>query len=102
MFLTVNSEFLKDLLDYLNTSIVNYISYDLEEQGKVILFRIRLNYELEIEKIQQIRFLITKKAWELQERIPFSRLDIRKQTFKKNSVKQCLLNAAFLNKNLSA
>ena len=64
MFLTVKSEFLKDLLDYLNTTIVNYISYDLEEQGKIISFRIRLNYDLEIEKIQQIRFLITKKVWE--------------------------------------
>ena len=86
--LTVKSEFLNDLLDYLNTSIVNYISCDLEEQGKTILFRIRLNYDLEIEKIQQLRFLITRKAWELHERRTFSRLDIRKQTFKKNSVKQ--------------
>ena len=46
VFLTVKSEFLNDLLDYLNTSIVNYISYDLEEQGKIISFCIRLNYDL--------------------------------------------------------
>ena len=87
VYLTVKSEFLNDLLDYLNTSIVNYISYDLEEQGQVILFCIRLNYDLEIEKIQQIRFLISKKAWELHKRRTFSRLDIRKQTFK-NPLKQ--------------
>ena len=68
VYLTVKVEFLNDLLDYLNTSIVNYISYDLEEQGKISLFRIRLNYDLEIEKIQQLRFLITRKAWELHER----------------------------------
>ena len=86
--MTIKSEFLKELLDYLNTSIVNYILCDLEEQGKIISFRIRLNYDLEIEKIQQIRFLIAKKAWELQERRTFSRLDIRKQNFHKNSLKQ--------------
>ena len=62
VYLTVKSEFLNDLLDYLNTSIVNYISDDLEEQGKITLFRIRLNYDLEIEKIQQIGFLISKKT----------------------------------------
>ena len=39
MYLTVKSEFLNDLLDYLNTSIVNYISYNLEEQGKLILYK---------------------------------------------------------------
>ena len=33
VYLTVKSEFLNDLLDYLNRSIVNYISYKLEEQG---------------------------------------------------------------------
>ena len=80
IFLTVKSEFLNDLLDYLNTSIVNYISYDLEEQGKIISFCIRLNYDLEIEQIEQIKFLITKKT--------FSRLDIRKQTFNKKFVKE--------------
>ena len=51
VYLTVNSELLKDLLDYLNTNIVNYISYNLEEQGKIISFRIRLNYDLKIEQI---------------------------------------------------
>ena len=66
VFLTVKSEFLNDLLDYLNTSIVNYISYNLEEQGKIISFCIRLNYDLQIEQIEQIKFLITKKARELQ------------------------------------
>ena len=88
VYLTVKSEFINDLLDYLNTSIVNYISYNLEEQGKIISFRIRLNYNLEIEQIDQIKFLITKKARELRERRTFSRLDIRKQTFKKNLFKQ--------------
>ena len=88
VFFTVKSEFLKDLLDYLNTAIVNYISYNLEEQGKIISFCIRLNYNLEIEQIEQIKFLITKKARELQKRRTFSRLDIRKQTFNKNFVKQ--------------
>ena len=80
IFLTVKSEFLNDLLDYLNTSIVNYISYDLEEQGKIISFCIRLNFDLEIEQIEQIKFLITKKT--------FSRLDIRKQTFNKKFFKE--------------
>ena len=65
-------DYLNDLLDYLNTSIVNYISYNLEEQGKVISFRIRLNYNLEIEQIDQIKFLITKKARELEKRRKFS------------------------------
>ena len=88
VYLTVKSEFLNDLLDYLNTSIVNYISYNLEEQDKIISFCIRLNYDLEIEKIEQIKFLITKKARELQKRRTFSRLDIRKQTFNKNFVKK--------------
>ena len=88
VFLIVKSEFLNDLLDYLNTSIVNYISYDLEEQGKIISFCIRLNYDLEIEQIEQIKFLITKKARELQKRRTFSRLDIRKKTFNQKFVKQ--------------
>ena len=90
MYLTVKSEFLNDLLDCLNMSIVNYISYDLEEQSKIISFSIRLNYNLEIEQIEQIKFLITKKARELQKRRTFSRLDIRKQIFNKN-----LLNTMF-------
>ena len=89
--LTVKSEFLNNLFDYLNTSIVNYISYNLEEQGKIISFRIRLNYNLEIEQIDQIKFLITKKARELEKRRKFSRLDIRKQTFKNNFVEQYVL-----------
>ena len=88
VFLTVKSEFLNDLLDYLNTSIVNYISYNLEEQGKIFSFCIRLNYDLEIEQIEQIKFLVTKTARELQKRRTFSRLDIRKQTFNKSFVKQ--------------
>ena len=79
VFLTVKSEFLNDLLDFLYTSIVNYISYDLEEQGKIISFCIRLNYDLEIEQIEQIKFLITEKATELQKRRTFSRLDINKK-----------------------
>ena len=74
VFLTVKPEFLNYLLDYLNKSIINYVSYYLEEQGKIILLRIRLKYDLEIEKIQQIRFLITKKARELQERRNFQNL----------------------------
>ena len=88
VYLAVKSEFLNDLLDYLNTSIVNYISYNLEEKGKITSFCIRLNYDLEIEQIKQIKFLITKKARELQKRRTFSRLDIRKQTFNKNFVKK--------------
>ena len=55
VYLTVKSEFLNDLLDYLNTSIVYYISYHLEEQGKIISFCIRLNYDLEIKQIEQIK-----------------------------------------------
>ena len=88
MYLTVNLEFLNDILDYLNTSIVNYISYNLEEQDEIISFCIRLNYDLEIQQIRQIKFLITKKARELQKRRAFSRLDMRKETFNKNFVKQ--------------
>ena len=88
VYLTVKSKFLNDLLDYLNTSIVNYISYNLEEQGKIISFCIRLNYNLEIEQIDQIKFLITKKARELEKRMKFSRLSIRKQIFKNNFVNE--------------
>ena len=87
MYLTAKGEFLRDLLDYLKGSIVNYISWNLEEQGKIILFQIRLSYDLEIGQIEQIKFLKNKKAWELQERRTFSRLDIRKQTFKKKSIR---------------
>ena len=92
MFLTVKSEFSKDLLDYLNTSIVNYISFDLEEQGRIISFCIRLQYDLEINQVQQIKFLLTKKARELQDRRTFSRLDIRKETFNRNSVRKYVFN----------
>ena len=74
MYLTVKSEFLKDLLDYLNTSIVKYISWNLEEQGKIILVPIRLSFDLEISQIEQIKFLINKKACELQERRTFQGL----------------------------
>ena len=88
MYLTVKSEFLNDLLDYLNTRIVNYTSYNLEEQGKITSFCIRLNYNLEIKQIEQILFPINKKGRELEKRRKFSRLDIRKQTFKNNFVKQ--------------
>ena len=90
VYLTVKSEFLNDLLDYLNTSIVNYISYNLEEQSKIISFCIRLNYDLEIKQIEQITFLINTKVRDLEKRRKFSRLDIRKQTFKNNFVKQYL------------
>ena len=38
VYLTVKSDFLNDLLDYLNTRIVNYISYNLEEQVKIFHF----------------------------------------------------------------
>ena len=62
MYLTVKSEFLNDLLDYLNTSIINYISYNLEEQGKLILFHIRLNHNLEIDQIEQLKCLIIKNT----------------------------------------
>ena len=75
MYLTERSELLNDLLDYLNTGIVNYISYDLKQQDKV-------------EQIDQIKFLMTRKARELQKRKTFSILDIRKQTCNKKSVKQ--------------
>ena len=92
VYLTVKSEFLNDLLDYLNTSIVNYIvnyiSYKLEEQGKIISFCIRLNNDLEIKQIEQIKFLINIKVRDSEKRRKFSRLDIRKQTFKNNFVKQ--------------
>ena len=69
-------------------NIVNYISFDLKEIGKGISFRIRLNYDLEIEQIEQIKFLITKKVTELEEKRKFSRFDIRKQNFSKNFPKQ--------------
>ena len=75
MYLTERSELLNDLLDYLNTGIINYMSYDLKQQDKT-------------EQIDQIKFLMTRKARELQKRITFSRLDIRKQTSNKKSVKQ--------------
>ena len=88
VFLTVKSEFFNEFLDYLDVNIVNYISFDLKEIGKVISFRIRLNYDLEIDQIDQIKFLINKKARELEKRRKFSRFDIRKQTFKNNFVKQ--------------
>ena len=39
--LTVGAKFFKEVLDYVNTSIVDYLSCDLKEQGKVISFRIR-------------------------------------------------------------
>ena len=88
VYLTVKSEFFNEFLDYLNANIVEYISCDLKEKGKVISFYIRLNYDLEIDQIEQIKFLIIKKARELQERTTFSRLEIRKQTFNKSFVKQ--------------
>ena len=59
--LTVRSEFFKEFLDYVDTNIVEYILCDLKE----ISFRIRLNHDLEIDQIEQIKFLITKKAREL-------------------------------------
>ena len=70
MYLTERSELLKDLLDYLNTGIIN-----LKQQDKT-------------EQIDQIKFLITRNTRELQKRRTFSRFDIRKQTFNKTSVKQ--------------
>ena len=82
VYLTVKSEFLNDLLDLLNTSIVNYISYNLEEQGKLFLFYIRLNHDLEIDQTEQIKFLMIKNGREGRQTF-----DIRKQTFNKNSVK---------------
>ena len=87
VFLTVKSEFFDEFLDYLDVNIVNYISVDLKEIGKVISFRVRLNYDLEIDQIKQIKILINKKARELEKRRKFSRLDIRKQTFKNNFAK---------------
>ena len=49
-------------------NIANYISFDLTEIAKVISFRIRLNYDLEIDQIEQIKFLINKIVRELEER----------------------------------
>ena len=49
VFLRVKSEFFNEFLDYLDVNIVNYISFNLKEIGKVISFRIRLNYDLEIK-----------------------------------------------------
>ena len=92
MFLTVKSESLRDLSDYLNTPIVNYISFDLEEQGGIISFCIKLSYDLEINQVQQIKFLLTKKTHKLQDRRNFSRLDIRKQAFNRNSVRKYAFN----------
>ena len=88
VYLTVKSEFFNEFLDYADTNIVEYMLRDLKEIGKVISFRIRLNHDLEIDQIEQIKFLITKKARELEERRKFSRLDIRKQIFNNNFVKQ--------------
>ena len=65
-----------------------YILCDLKEIGKVISFRIRLNYDLEIDQIEQITFLKNKKAREVEEKRKFSRLDRRKETFNNNFVKQ--------------
>ena len=69
--LTVRSEFFKEFLDYVDTNIVEYILCDLKEVGKVILFCIRLNYDLEIDQIEQIKFLIIKKMRELEEKRKF-------------------------------
>ena len=88
VFLTVKSEFFHEFLDYLDLNIVNYISFGLKEIGKVISFRMRLNYDLEVDQIEEIKFIINKKVSKLEERRKFSRLDIRKQTFSKNFVKQ--------------
>ena len=77
--LTVRSEFFNEFLDYVDTNIVEYIFCDLKEVGKLISFHIRLNYDLEINQIEQIKFLINKKARELDEKRTFSRLDIRKK-----------------------
>ena len=87
VYLTVRSKFFKEFLDYIDANIVKYILCDLKEKDKVISFCIRLNYDLEIDQIEQIKFLITKKVRELQERRNFSRLDIRKQTFENTFVK---------------
>ena len=73
VYLSVRSEFFKEFLDYVDANIVKYILCDLKEKGKVISFCIRLNYDLEIDQIEQIKFLITKKARELQERSNFLR-----------------------------
>ena len=54
VYLTVRSEFFKEFLDYVDTNIAEYILCDLKERGKVISFRIRLNYDLEIDQIDQI------------------------------------------------
>ena len=88
VYLTVRSESFKEFLDYVDTNIVEYILCDLKEKGNVILFRIRINYDLEIDQIEQIKLVITKKARELQEKRKFSRLGIRKETFKNSFVKQ--------------
>ena len=88
VYLTVRSDFFNEFLDYVDRNIVEYRLCDLKEIGKVISFHIRLNYDLEIDQIEQIKFLITKKGRELEERRTFSRLDIRKQTFNNNFVKQ--------------
>ena len=69
--LTVRSEFFKEFLDYVDTNIVEYILCDLKEVGKVISFCIRLNYDLEIDQIEQIKFLIIKKMRELEEKRKF-------------------------------
>ena len=74
VFLTVKSEFFNKFLDYLDANIVNYISFDLKEIGKAISFRIRLNYDLEIDQIEEIKFLINKKVRELEERRKFQGL----------------------------
>ena len=77
VFVTVKSEFFNEFLDYLDVNIVNYISFDLKEIGKVISFRISLNYDLSERNRKK-------------NEIP--RLDIRKQTFKNNFVKQYVFN----------
>ena len=64
VYLMVKSEFLNEFLDYLNTNIIENISCDLKEKGKVISFYIRLNYDSEIDQIEEIKFLIIKKARE--------------------------------------
>ena len=88
VYLTVRSESFKEFLDYVDTNIVEYILCDLKEKGNVISYCIRINYDLEIDQIEQIKFVITKKERELQERRKFSRLGIRKETFKNSFVKQ--------------
>ena len=66
VFLTVKSEFFKEFLDYIRRNIVDYVLCDLKEEGKVISLCIRVNYDLEIDQIDQIKFLITKKAREFK------------------------------------